>query len=75
MERQCVLHGLAGGSQAVEGQPTGQGRAPKVWLAKVERPNSMSSDSQQGLTSGMLKVNSSALREQERREDTGKESC
>ena len=63
------------GARVVEGQHVRQGRAPKVWLAKVERPNSMSSDSQQGLTSGMLKVNSSALREQERRVDTGKESC
>ena len=50
----------------VEGQPTRQGRAPKVWLAKAEGPDCMSSDSQWDLTSGMLKVNSSALREQGR---------
>ena len=54
------------GAGAVEGQPTRQGRAPKVWLAKAEGPDCMSSDSQWDLTSGMLKVNSSALREQGR---------
>ena len=75
MERQCVLYGLAGGSQAVEGQPAGQGRAPKVWLAKVEGLDGVSSDSQRDLTSGMLKVNSSALRERGGREDTKRESC
>ena len=45
-------------------KPSGQGRAPKVWLAKVEEPDSVSSDSQQDLTSGMSKVNTPALREQ-----------
>ena len=34
---------------------------PKVWLAKAEGPDSVSSDSQWNLTSGMLKVNSSDL--------------
>ena len=72
---QCALHRLAGGSQVVEGQPTGQGRAPEVWLAKAEGPDSMSSDSQWDLTSGMLKVNSSALGEQGGQEDAGRESC
>ena len=52
------------GARAVEGQPIRQGRAPKVWLAKAEGPDSMSFDSQLDLTSGMLRVNSSALREQ-----------
>ena len=50
------------GARVVERQPGRQGRAPKVWLAKVEGPDCMSSDSQGDLTSGMLKVNSSALR-------------
>ena len=49
------------GARAVEGQPTRQGRAPKVWLAKAEGLGCVSSDSQQDLTSGMLKVSSSAL--------------
>ena len=49
------------GAGAVEGQPIRQGRAPEVWLAKVEGPDCMSSDSQWDLTAGMLKVNSSAL--------------
>ena len=70
-----MLHGLAGGSQGVEGQPTRQGRATKVWLAKEEGPDSMSSDSWLDLTSGMLKVNSSALREGGGPEETGRESC
>ena len=51
------------GARVVEGQPTRQGRAPEVWLAKVEGPDTVSSDSQRDLTSGMLKVNSSALEE------------
>ena len=36
-------------------------QSPQVWLAKVEGPDCMSSDSQQDLKSQMLKVNSSAL--------------
>ena len=63
------------GARAVEGQPTGQGRAPEVWLTKAKGPDSMSSDRQQDLTSGMLKVNSSALREWGRHGDVGRESC
>ena len=51
------------GAGEVEGQPTWQGRAPKVWLIKAEGLDSVSSDSQQTLTSGMLRVNSSALGE------------
>ena len=43
------------GAGALEGQPAQQGRAPKVWLAKVEGLDSVSSDSQQDLTSGTLK--------------------
>ena len=58
----------------MEGQPARQGRAPKVWLAKVEGPDSVSSDSQRDLTSGMLKVNSSDLREQGGQEDVERES-
>ena len=45
----------------MEGQPAQQGRAPKVWFAKTEGPDSVSSDRQQDLTSGKLKLNSSAL--------------
>ena len=52
------------GARVVEWQHTQQGEAPKVWLAKAEGPHSVSSDSQQDVTSGMFKVNSSALREQ-----------
>ena len=63
------------GAGALEGQPARQGRGPEVWIAKVEGPVSVSSDSQQDLTSGMLKVNSAALREQGRQEDTRRERC
>ena len=63
------------GAGAVEGQPAQQGRAPKVWLAKAEEPDSVSSDSQWDLTSGMLKVKSSALGEWGGHEDTRRESC
>ena len=56
------------GAGVVEEQTAGQGRAPEVWLAKAEGPDCVSSDSQRYLTSGMLKVNSSALREQGGRE-------
>ena len=59
----------------VEGQPAWQGRAPEVWLAKAEGPDSVSSDSQQDLISGMLKVNSFAFGERGGQEDTGRESC
>ena len=45
-------------------------QSPQVWLAKAEGPDSMSSDSQQDLTSGMLKVNSSALGERGGQKDT-----
>ena len=48
----------------MEGQPAWQGRAPEAWIAKTEGLDSVSSDSQWDLTSGMLKVNSSALGEQ-----------
>ena len=50
------------GAWEVEGQPAGQDRAPGVWLEKAEGPDCVSSDSQGDLTSGMLKVNSSAGR-------------
>ena len=59
----------------MDGQPAGQGRAPKVWLAKAVGLDSMSSESQQDLTSGMLKVNSSTLGEQGGQEDAARESC
>ena len=63
------------GAGAVEGQPAGQGRAPKVCLAKAEWPDTVRSDSQWDLTSGMLKVNSSAFRELGGQEDAKRESC
>ena len=63
------------GARAVEGQPARQGRAPKVWLPKVEIPDCVSFDSQWDLTSGMLEVESTALREQGGREDARRESC
>ena len=53
------------GARGEEGQSTGQGGIPKVWLPKAEGPDSVSSDSQQDLTSGMFKVNSSALESME----------
>ena len=56
----------------MEGQPIGQGRAPEVWLAKAEGPDSVSSDSQQDFTCGILTGNSSALGERGRQEDTGR---
>ena len=48
---------------------------PQSLACKNEGLDSMSSDSQQDLTSGMLKVNSSALRERGGQEDTRRESC
>ena len=58
----CYTHWREG-ARAVEEQPAGKGIALEVWLAKAEVLDSMSSDSQQDLTSGTLKVNSSALGE------------
>ena len=47
----------------VEGQPAHPARqSPLVWLAKVEGPDGVCSDSQRDLTSGMSQVNSSAQR-------------
>ena len=51
------------GAGVVKGQPTEQGRAPRVWLAKAKGLDSVNSDSQWDLTSGMLKVNGCALGE------------
>ena len=59
----------------VEGQLAQRGRAPEVCHAKAERSEPVISDSQWDLTSGMLKVNSSALGEWGGREDAGRESC
>ena len=75
MERWCVLHGLAGGSQRGGGAARPARQSPRDWLAKAEGPDCMSSDGQRDLTSGMLKVNSSALREWGGQEDTRRESC
>ena len=69
-----MLHGLVGGSWDGGGAAPRQDRAPKVWLAKVEALDPMSSDSQQDLTSRMLEVNSSALGEWGGQQDTGRES-
>ena len=71
----CVLHGLVGGSQGNGGAARPARRNPRVWLAKAEGLDCVSSHRQQDLTSGMLKVNSSALREQGGQEDAGRESC
>ena len=49
----------------MEGQPAWQGRAPEVCLAKAEGPDSVNSDSQLDLTSGMLKVNGSVSESRE----------
>ena len=54
-----MLHGLVGGSWG-GGGAAHPGKAEP--LAKAEGPDCMSSDSQWDLTSGMLKVNSSAQR-------------
>ena len=72
------------GGEAVPATRTG-GRQPRSWrgsplgkaepLAKAEGPDSMGSISQWDLTSGMLKVNNSALGEQGGQEDAGRESC
>ena len=72
-----MLHRLAGGSWGPpqEGQPAWQDRAPEVWLAKAEGLDCVSSESQRDLTSGMVKVNNSALREWGGRKDAGRESC
>ena len=69
--------------EAVHASWTG-GREPGLWrgsplgkaepLARVEGPDCMSSESQGDLTSGMLKVNSSAQRAGGP-EDTGRERC
>ena len=71
MERGFTLHGLAGGSRLGGGSR----QSPRVWLAKAEGLDCVNSDSQQDLTSGMLKVNSSALGEQGGQEDNRRESC
>ena len=56
------------------GSLPGKAEPPEVWLAKAEGPDCVSSDSQQDLTSGMLKVNSS-LSESGKGEDARRESC
>ena len=56
-----MLQGLAGGSWGSGGTARPARQSPRVWFAKVEGPDCVSSDSQQDLTSGMLKVDSSAL--------------
>ena len=60
-EAVCANTDWQEGARAVEEQPAQQGRAPEVWLAKVEGPDNVSSDSQWDLTSGMLKVNRSGV--------------
>ena len=67
----CAYTDWREGAGRWRGSPPGKAEP----LAKAEGPESMSSDSQWDLTSGMLKVNSSALREWGGREDTGRESC
>ena len=70
-----MLHRLAGGGRVVAKQPSHQGRATEKWLAKVEGTDSVSSDSQGDLPSGMLKVNTSALRDLGGQENNLRESC
>ena len=70
----CVLHGLAEGSQGGGGAARWARQSPQVWLAKTLGLDCVSSDSQRDLTSGMLKVNSSAQRVGGQ-EDTRRESC
>ena len=69
-----MLHRLAGVSQGGGGAACPARQSPRVWLAKVEGLDCMSSDSQWDLTSGMLQVNSFALRAGGL-EDNGRESC
>ena len=49
-------------------------QSPRVWLAKVEGPDGVCSDSKRDLTSGRLYANSSAQRTGGL-EDNGRESC
>ena len=70
-----MLHRLAGGSWGGGGAACPARQSPGVWLAKVEGLDCLSSGSQRDLTSEMLKINSSALREQGGREGTGRERC
>ena len=76
MERQCALHELVGGSWDDGGaaSPPSKTDAPSL-ACRLEGPDSVSSDSQRDLTSGMLKVNSPALRQWGGQEDTKRESC
>ena len=69
-----MLHGLAEWSWGGGGAACPARQSPRVWLAKAEGPDCVSSDSQRDLISGMLKVNSSARRVGGR-EDTGRERC
>ena len=73
-ERQCALHGLAGGSQGGGGAACRARQSPRVWLAKAEGLEGVCSDSQRDLISGMLLVNSSAPRAGGLK-DNGRESC
>ena len=45
---------LAGGSWGIGGAAHLARQNPRVWLAKVEGPDGVCSDSQQDLTSGLL---------------------
>ena len=73
VDRWCVLYGLAGGRRGGGGAARRARQSPQVWLAKAEGPD-VSSDSQRDLTSGILKVSSSAQRAGGR-EVTRRESC
>ena len=62
--REAVRATGTGGREPRGGGATHLARqSPPVWLAKAEGPDCMSSHSQRDLTSGILKVNSSVLRE------------
>ena len=56
-----------------EGRPPAK-QSPQVWVAKVEGPEGVCSDSKRDLTSGRVEANSSAQRT-EGLEDNRGESC
>ena len=58
VERRCALPDWLGGAWWWRGSPTSKAEP----LAKAEGPDAICSDIQRDLTSGMLKVNTSALR-------------
>ena len=73
-DREVVRTKQTGGREpGRRGSPLAK-QSPRVWLAKVEGPDGVCSDSKRDLTSGRLCVNSSAQRAGGL-EDNGRESC